>query len=291
LYQHALGQLQQHSHNPMNPHSKHPASVAAILKTIWRNRGLILQMTQREVIGRYRGSMMGLAWSFFNPVLMLVVYTFFFSVVFKARWGTLDDNKGAFAVVLFVGLILHSLLAECINRAPTLILANVNYVKKVIFPLEILPIVALGSALFHSAISLVVLIIAEVILLHALPWTALLFPLILAPLIIGAMGFAWFLSAFGVYVRDIAQITGIITSVLMFLSPVFYPVSNLPPRYQTWIRLNPLTFIIEEGRNTLIFGKQPDWTNWLVCMAGSVIVCWLGFWWFQRTRRGFADVL
>ncbi|MDR5834678.1 ABC transporter permease [Caballeronia sp. LZ034LL] len=275
----------------MNPHSKHPASLAAIPKTVWRNRGLIVQMTQREVIGRYRGSAMGLAWSFFNPVLMLVVYTFFFSVVFKARWGTLDDNKGAFAVVLFVGLILHSLLAECINRAPTLILANVNYVKKVIFPLEILPIVALGSALFHSAISLLVLLIAEVILLHALPWTALLFPLILAPLLIGAMGFAWFLSAFGVYVRDIAQITGILTSVLMFLSPVFYPVSNLPPQYQTWIRLNPLTFIIEEGRNTLIFGKQPDWTSWLVCMAGSILVCWFGFWWFQRARRGFADVL
>lgn len=275
----------------MNPHSKHPASLAAIPKTVWRNRGLIVQMTQREVIGRYRGSAMGLAWSFFNPVLMLVVYTFFFSVVFKARWGTLDDNKGAFAVVLFVGLILHSLLAECINRAPTLILANVNYVKKVIFPLEILPIVALGSALFHSAISLLVLLIAEVILLHALPWTALLFPLILAPLLIGAMGFAWFLSAFGVYVRDIAQITGILTSVLMFLSPVFYPVSNLPPQYQTWIRLNPLTFIIEEGRNTLIFGKQLDWTSWLVCMAGSILVCWFGFWWFQRARRGFADVL
>lgn len=275
----------------MNPHSKHPASLAAIPKTVWRNRGLIVQMTQREVIGRYRGSAMGLAWSFFNPVLMLVVYTFFFSVVFKARWGTLDDNKGAFAVVLFVGLILHSLLAECINRAPTLILANVNYVKKVIFPLEILPIVALGSALFHSAISLLVLLIAEVILLHALPWTALLFPLILAPLLIGAMGFAWFLSAFGVYVRDIAQITGILTSVLMFLSPVFYPVSNLPPQYQTWIRLNPLTFIIEEGRNTLIFGKQPDWISWLVCMAGSILVCWFGFWWFQRARRGFADVL
>ncbi|WP_244807540.1 ABC transporter permease [Caballeronia zhejiangensis] len=275
----------------MNPHSKHPASLAAILRSVWSNRGLILQMTQREVIGRYRGSVMGLAWSFFNPVLMLVVYTFFFSVVFKARWGTLDDNKGAFAVVLFVGLILHSLLAECINRAPTLILANVNYVKKVIFPLEILPIVALGSALFHSAISLFVLIVAEVLLLHALPWTAILFPLILAPLIIGAMGFAWFLSAFGVYVRDIAQITGIITSVLMFLSPVFYPVSNLPQQYQSLIRLNPLTFIIEEGRNTLIFGKQPDWTSWVVCMAGSIIVCWLGFWWFQRTRKGFADVL
>lgn len=275
----------------INPHSKYSASLAAIFASFWGNRGLILQMTQREVIGRYRGSMMGLAWSFFNPLLMLVVYTFFFSVVFKARWGSLDDSKGVFSVVLFIGLILHSLLAECVNRAPTLIIANVNYVKKVVFPLEILPIVALGSALFHSAISLLILIIAEAILLRALPWTAILFPLILAPLLLGAMGFAWFLSALGVYVRDIAQITGIITSVLMFLSPVFYSLSNLPTKYQAWIRLNPLTFIIEESRNTLIFGRQPDWTNWLVCMCGSVIVFWLGFWWFQRTRRGFADVL
>ncbi|WP_429325101.1 ABC transporter permease [Paraburkholderia sp. GAS348] len=275
----------------MNPHSKHPASFAAILSSIWRNRGLILQMTQREVIGRYRGSAMGLAWSFFNPVLMLMVYTFFFSVIFKSRWGGLNDNKATFAVVLFVGLILHSLLAESINRAPTLILANVNYVKKVIFPLEILPIVALGSALFHSAISLLVLVIAEVILLHTLPWTAILFPLILLPLILGSLGLAWFLSAFGVYVRDISQITGIITSVLMFLSPVFYPVSNLPERYQGWIKLNPLTFIIEEGRNTLIFGHTPDWTNWLICMAGALFLAWFGFWWFQRTRKGFADVL
>lgn len=214
-------------------------------------------MTQREVVGRYRGSAMGLAWSFFNPVLMLVVYTFFFSVIFKSRWGTTSDDKASFAIVLFVGLILHSLLAECINRAPTLILANVNYVKKVIFPLEILPVVALASALFHSAISLLVLIIAECILIHSLPWTAILFPVVMLPLIVGSLGLAWFLSALGVYIRDISQITGVITSVLMFLSPVFYPVSNLPPQYRSWIELNPLTFIIEEGRNTLIFGPPP----------------------------------
>ncbi|MET3627549.1 lipopolysaccharide transport system permease protein [Burkholderia sp. 572] len=275
----------------MNPNSKHPASPMAIARSIYRNRGLILQMTQREVVGRYRGSAMGLAWSFFNPVLMLVVYTFFFSVIFKSRWGTTSDDKASFAIVLFVGLILHSLLAECINRAPTLILANVNYVKKVIFPLEILPVVALASALFHSAISLLVLIIAECILIHSLPWTAILFPVVMLPLIVGSLGLAWFLSALGVYIRDISQITGVITSVLMFLSPVFYPVSNLPPQYRSWIELNPLTFIIEEGRNTLIFGHPPDWTNWLTCMIASLLLAWFGFWWFQRTRKGFADVL
>ncbi|SMG01310.1 O-antigen export system permease protein RfbD [Burkholderia singularis] len=248
-------------------------------------------MAQREVIGRYRGSIVGLAWSFFTPVLMLTVYTFFFSVVFKARWGTASDDKSMFAVVLFVGLILHGLLAECINRAPTLILANVNYVKKVVFPLEILPIVALGSALFHSAISLLVLLTAELLFLKTLPWTAVVFPLVLLPLLLASLGLAWFLSALGVYVRDISQITGVLTSVLMFLSPVFYPVSNLPSEYQSLIKLNPLTFIIEEGRNTLIFGHLPDWNLWLINMFGALAILWFGFWWFQRTRKGFADVL
>ena len=122
--------------------------------SVWRNRSLIVAMVKREVVGRYRGSIMGLAWSFFSPLLMLMIYTFVFSVVFKARWGVGgEESKTDFAIILFVGMIVHGLFAECVNRAPALILSNVNYVKKVIFPLEILPWVAFGSALFHTAIS------------------------------------------------------------------------------------------------------------------------------------------
>ena len=234
---------------------------------------------------------MGLAWSFFNPLIMLTVYTFVFSVVFKARWSVAGEDKVNFAIILFVGLIAYGLFADCINRAPGLILSNSNYVKKVVFPLEILPSVALGSALFHASVSLVVLLIAQLLVNQRLPWTVVLFPIVLLPLLLTTLGFAWILSALGVYVRDMGQITIIFTTVLMFLSPLFYPLSALPKQYQVWLAFNPLTFIIEQGRNVLIFGKTPDWMLWALAFAGSLLVCAAGFWWFQKTRKGFADVL
>ena len=276
----------------MNPHFQPPTSLAALFASLWRNRLLIAQLSKREVVGRYRGSVMGLAWSFFNPVLLLVVYTLVFSGVFKARWGVGgEESKTDFAIVLFVGMIVHGLFAECVNRAPSLILANVNFVKKVVFPLEVLPWVAMGSALFHTGVSLLVLLAAQLMLNQNLPWTCVLFPLILIPLIFVTMGVAWFLAATGVFVRDIAQTTGIATTVMMFLSPMFYPVSSLPKEYQTLLQLNPLTFIIEEARQVLIWGKMPDWAGLGVYFAVSLVFAGAGFWWFQKTRKGFADVL
>jgi lipopolysaccharide transport system permease protein len=276
----------------VNPHQALPASPVEMFANLWHNRQLILRMTRREVIGRYRGSVMGVAWSFFNPLLMLVVYTFVFSVVFNARWGAGDnETKGDFAILLFVGLIIHGLFSECVNRAPGLILANVNYVKRVIFPLEILPAVATCSALFHSAVSLVVLLLAQFILSQQLPWTAALFPFVILPLLLATLGFAWFLASLGVYLRDVGQITGFSTTVLLFVSPVFYPVSMLPDKYQSFLKLNPLTFFIQEGRKTLIFGNTPDWIGCGVALLGGTLIAAMGFWWFQRTRKGFADVL
>jgi lipopolysaccharide transport system permease protein len=250
-----------------------------------------VQLTQREVMSRYRGSVLGLAWSFFNPLLMLVVYTFVFSVVFKARWGSGDESKADFAIVLFAGLIIHGLFAECVNRAPGLILANVNYVKRVVFPLEILPWVAAGSALFHSAVSTAVLLAAQLVFQHALAWTVVFLPIVLVPLLLATMGLAWFLASIGVYVRDIGQAIGIFTTVLLFLSPVFYPVDALPENYRILLLLNPLTPVIGDARRVLIWGQAPDWAGSMLYSAASFAVAWLGFWWFQRTRRGFADVV
>ena len=273
-------------------HIKHSTSPMGIFTSFWRNRGLIWQMSKREVVGRYRGSVMGIAWSFFNPVLMLTIYTFVFSVVFKARWGISGgESKSEFAVILFAGMIIHGLFAECVNRAPGLILSNVNYVKKVIFPLEILPWVALGSALFHSFVSIVVLLGAYLILNAHIPWTAILFPLLILPLILVTMGFAWFLAAMGVFLRDVGQTTGILTTVMLFLSPVFYPLSNLPEVYRNLLLINPLTFIIQQAREVLIWGRLPDWFGLAVYCFASVVIAWSGFWWFQRSRKGFADVL
>ncbi|MFJ7106527.1 ABC transporter permease [Pseudomonas sp. NPDC098740] len=275
----------------MNPHLSPASGPASLVKSLWHNRQLIAQMTTREVVGRYRGSVMGLAWSFFNPILMLAVYTFVFSEIFKARWVGMDTGKGGFAILLFVGMIVHGLFAECANRAPSLILTNGNYVKKVVFPLEILPVITLGSALFHSSISLLVLLIAQVILTHTMQWTALLFPLILVPLLLATLGFSWFLASLGVFLRDVGHVIAVLTTVLLFLSPVLYPVAALPEVYQPWLRLNPLTYIIEESRNVLLFGHLPQWDSLGIAMIIGALIAAAGFWFFQKTRKGFADVL
>lgn len=235
---------------------------------------------------------MGLGWSLFYPLVMLAIYTFVFSTVFRARWpGTAEDGTADFALLLFVGMIVHGLFAECVNRAPSLILSNPNYVKKVIFPLEVLPCVAMGSAIFHASISLAITLLALLTMHGSLPWTIVLIPFVLLPLLCGTLGIAWFLSALGVYVRDIVQVTGIITTILLFISPVFFPVASVPQQFQTWIKLNPLTFVIEAGRNILIFGRTFDWNVWIWYAVGGFAVAWVGFWWFQKARRGFADVV
>ena len=276
----------------MNPHKAHSTNPIEIYFSFIRNRVLIVQMAKREVLGRYRGSIIGLGWSFFNPLLMLGVYTFFFSFVFKSRWGNAQDAGHAdFAIVLFVGLIVHGLFAESINRAPTLINSNVSYVKKVVFPLEVFPWIAMGSALFHAGISVVVLLALQLAIVGSLHWTIIFLPLVVLPLILITLGFVWFLAATGVYVRDISQTTGLITSVMLFVSPVFYPISTLPHKMQLIVMLNPLTLIIEESRKVLLFGEMPNWSALGVYSIVSVVVLWIGFWWFQKTRKGFADVL
>jgi len=276
----------------MNPHQQHPTSPLELARSLWRNLSLIWQLARRQVVGRYRGSVMGLAWSFFNPILMLLIYTFVFSVVFKARWGIgTEESKTDFALILFVGMIIHGLFSDCVNSAPGLILSNVNYVKKVVFPLEILPWVAMGSALFHAVVSLGVWAVFYLLVYAGFKWTAVFFPMVILPLVLATMGIAWILTSLGVFVRDITQVIGILTMVLLFLSPVFYPLSALPQEYQTLLHINPLTFMIEEARNVLIWGRMPDWAGWAIYFAISLAIAWIGFWWFQKTRKGFADVL
>ena len=280
------------THQGTNPHAAQRTSLGALGKSLWRNRQLIAQMTKREVIGRYKGSVMGLAWSFFNPVFMLVVYTFVFSVIFKSRWGVGgEESKTQFAVVLFIGLIVHGLFAEVLNRAPGLILSNVNYVKKVVFPLEILPVIAMGTTLFHSLISLGVLLTTVALFNGYLHWTAIFTPLVLLPLVIFTLGLAWMLASLGVFLRDVGQTIGIFTMVMLFLSPVFYPVTALPEEFRPWLMANPLTFIIEQAREVLIWGRLPNWAGLGVYTLVAIAIAWAGYAWFQKTRKGFADVL
>jgi lipopolysaccharide transport system permease protein len=276
-----------------NPRAAQPISLAALIKSLCRNRSLIAQMVRREVVGRYRGSIMGLTWSLFNPVLMLTVYTFVFSEIFKSRWGGIggEDSKTQFAVVLFVGMIVLGLFSEVLNRSPSLILANVNFVKKVVFPIEILPVVAMGAALFHSLISLGVLLAAFAIFNGYLHWTVIFAPLVLFPLVILTMGLAWMLASLGVFLRDVGQAIGILTTILMFLSPVFYPITAVPEEFQPFILANPLTFIIEQARDVLIWGREPNWLGLAGYTSVAAVIAWIGYAWFQKTRTGFADVL
>jgi lipopolysaccharide transport system permease protein len=245
----------------------------------------------RDILGRYRGSFIGILWSFFNPLLMLAVYTFVFGLVFKARWNIGSDSRSEFALVLFAGLIVFNLFAECVNRAPGLILYNVNYVKKVVFPLEILPWVVLGSALFHGFVSFLVWFIFYIILFGLPHISVLLLPLVLLPMLFLTMGVSWLLASLGVYLRDISQIIGPVITVLMFLSGIFYSVSSLPLEYQSLFRLNPIVLIIEQVRDVLIWRKEPDYPLLMALLCGSALSAWIGFAWFQKTRKGFADVI
>lgn len=263
-----------------------------MLASFARNRELISQLTWREVVSRYRGSWAGLAWSFFNPLIMLVIYTFVFTTIFKARWGAGGDASQAdFALILFVGIIVHGMLAECILKAPGLVTSNASYVKKVMFPLEILPWPIAGSAMFHAMVSFAVLLLAQAVFGQGVFWTASLFPIVVAPLLVVGMGVMWMIASTAVYVRDLAMITGLLVTALMFLAPVFYPASALPETYRWIILWNPLTFIIEQGRQVLIVGRTPDWIGLGIYLCVAVFFAWLGYMWFQRTRRGFADVL
>lgn len=259
--------------------------------SLWRNRELIKASAKREVLGRYRGSALGLLWSFFNPLFMLAVYTFVFSVVFRARWNIESDSKTEFALVLFAGLIVFNMFGESINRAPALVANNPNFVKKVVFPLEILPAVTLLSSLFHGLISLGVWLLAYLVLFGLPHATVLYLPLVILPFLILILGLSWVLASLGVFLRDVSQFIGTVITVLMFMTPIFYPATALPEEFRKWLYLNPLTPIIEQARDVLYWGRSPDFAILGIYALASTAIAWLGFVWFQKTRKGFADVI
>ncbi|WP_250888937.1 ABC transporter permease [Mesorhizobium sp. dw_380] len=257
---------------------------------------LIFSLISREIAGRYRGSALGLFWSLLNPLFMLAVYTFVFGVVMKSRWTMPEQQSathstGEFAVVLFCGLIVFQFFAEVISLSPGLIVGNANYVKKIVFPIQILPVVSAGAALFHAAVSLLVLLVFAYIVFDRIPATVVLAPVVFVPLIVLVIGIAWILASIGVYFRDMGQIVAPLVTAIMFLSPVFFQRTSLPPWLQPWLSLNPLAIPVESFRNVVIFGMQPDWTALGLYSLVAIAIAFLGYQFFQKTRRGFADVL
>lgn len=268
------------------------ASPAGMFGGLWRHRQLIVQLARQEIIGRYRGSLLGVGWSFITPILMLLIYTFVFSVVFGARWSGLEHGgKTAFAIVLFLGMAVFSLFSEVVVRAPMMVVSNANYVKRVVFPLEILPVVQMVNALFHFAVSLLAWVLAALWVLGRVPVTALALPVVIVPVVAGSLGVAWALASLGVYLRDLGQTITLFVTAALFLTPIFYPIEAIPETYRHYMMMNPLAHAIEQARWVMIEGRLPSLLTILTSWAVGFVMMWLGYAWFQKTRAGFADVL
>lgn len=266
-------------------------SPVEMIGSLWRNRELIRVSTRREVLSRYRGSALGVLWSLVNPLSMLAIYTFVFGFVFQARWGESLGSRSEFAMVLFAGLMIFNLFGETLSRSPSLVVNHPNYVKKVIFPLEILPVVTVLAALFQGLISLGVWLLAHLVFFGLPHAVALYLPLVILPFLLIVTGLSWMLASIGVYVRDVSQFIGTTVAALLFMTPIFYPATALPVEYRRWLYLNPLTTVIEQARDVLYWGRSPDFGLLGAYALASVAIAAIGFAWFQKTRKGFADAL
>ena len=261
--------------------------------------GLTTRLAAREVALRYRGSLGGLGWMLLAPLLLLGVYTFVFAVIFHARWpaaggggGTTGTGTtGEYALVVFSGMLLHGFFAECLTRAPTLVLGNVNFVQKTVFPLEVLAVAQLLAALVHLAATLAVLLVFQWFIQGPPALTTLLLPLVIAPVALFALGLMWIVGALTVYFRDLAQLVGLLVTALFFLSPVLYPISAVPEFLRPLLYANPLTFAIETARGLLFAGVLPEPRAYLLYCLTALACAGAGLWGFRVLRDGFADAL
>jgi lipopolysaccharide transport system permease protein len=261
-----------------------------VIAVLTRNQGLVRELVRREFSGRYQGSFGGMAWSFAQPLFLLAVYTFAFGVVLKARWG-FPGGTASYSLMLFAGLIVFNAFAECLGKAPTLIVANPNYVKKVVFPLEVLPWVMALTAIFHALIGITIWFAGYLVIVGVPKPGALLFPVLFVCFFPLLLGMGWLLSALGVIVRDIGQLTAMLTHALLFLTPIFYSVDAVPPMLQGALMMNPLTFVVEELRLVLFFGQVPAVTGLVVYFLLSSLFAWGSLLVFRRLRPSFADMV
>jgi lipopolysaccharide transport system permease protein len=268
------------------------ANPVGMVRQLWARRELLGQFTRREVQQRYRGSYLGLLWSFVTPLALLLVYTFVFSVIFQARWPGMDSGGHAeFAMALFIGLIAFNVFSETLLASSKLIVDHPNYVKKVVFPLEILPLSTLGAAVIHSLFSLLILLAGSVLVFGGIPWTIVFLPLMYLPLLLLCAGLGWFFASLGVFIRDIRHLLTVAVQLLFFLTPIFYPLEAIPYPYRYAIFLNPLTFIVNHFRRVALFGQTPDWLEFGLMTLLAGVVCQLGYIWFMKSKKTFADVV
>ncbi len=266
--------------------------------SIWRaavalvseHRGLIRSLVRRELSNRYRGSFIGLAWSIITPAVMIIIFTIIFSGIFKARFGS-EGGHFNFAVYLFCGLLPWIAFSEGIQRATSSIVENVNLVKRVVFPIEALPVNVALTALIQQLLGTVVLLVANLLLAQALHLTALLLPLLLIPQLLATIGLGWLMASLGVFIRDLPQFNQLLLMAWLYLTPIFYPEEIIPPQYHWLINFNPLAPLIRSYRRILLEGRLPDWRGLGFTLVFAAVCFVFGYWWFERTKKAFADIL
>jgi lipopolysaccharide transport system permease protein len=270
-----------------------PVTLMANMRANWT---LVVQFSKRELMSKNKGSSLGIVWTIVHPLLMLAVYTFVFAVVWQAKWGmgggTGEESKAQFAISVFCGLIVFDIFASCVGPSTGLIVNNSNFVKKVIFPLEVLPVSLLGAGLCIGGISTSILLIANGVLNSKVSETLYMFPLVLVPLMAWTMGLSWLVASLGVYLRDLRQVVaGVLLPVFFFATPIFYPPERVPAGFEWVVTWNPMAPVIDASRRTLLYGQVPDWMPLGVVTLVGFIVLQLGFAFFMKSKRSFADVL
>lgn len=263
-----------------------------MMRNLWRQRELIVQLAKRDIQGRYRATHLGLLWSVITPLLLLVIYTFVFAVVFQSRWSdAAPESKAEFALTMFCGMLLFNLFSEVVNRAPAMIVSNPNYVKKVVFPLEIFVVAGLLSALFNLLVGFVVWGAGMFLLMHTPPWTVVWLPAVILPVCLVTAGISWFLASLGVFMRDIGHFVILATQVLFFITPIFYSIQRVQPPFRRILEINPLSHSVEDARRVMIRGLAPDWVWWAPTLAAAALLAWAGYAFFMKSKRAFADVV
>lgn len=252
---------------------------------------LVMELTRREVDARYRGASLGVLWALVSPFLLLCIYAIAFGTVMGGRWPEVRASDTPFSIILFAGMIPYFVLSECMVRSPELVVANPAYVKRVVFPLEVLPWPMLFSALFHCLMNVLVFIAMRLVMEREFAWTVIYLPCVILPIAIIGLGISWFMSSIAVYFRDVRQVMGLASMAILFLSSVMIPVATVPAEYKAIFMLNPLSFIAEQSRAVLIWGQPPDWGGLAVYTLAALAFMYAGHAWFMATKRGFADVL
>jgi lipopolysaccharide transport system permease protein len=261
-----------------------------VMALINEHSGLIRSMVRRDLTSRYKGSIMGLAWAFITPAVMIVIFTLIFQGIFNARFGA-QEGYLSYGIHLFCGLLPWLAFSDGIQRSTTSLIENVNLVKRVVFPIEALPVNVALSALVNQMIGTVILIVAALIVEQTVRPTVLLLPLLMAPQLLATIGLGWLMASLGVFIRDMPQFNQLAMSAWLYLTPIFYPENKIPEGFRWVVNLNPMAPLIRSYRRILLEGRLPDWRGLMITLVFALVCFIFGYWWFERTKKAFADVL